>query len=491
MTPSKRRSERRPPAKSIPPETAGTASAAWYERLTALDAAFLDLEGPTAPMHVGSVSIFEGKAPARTELAELIVSRMDRVPRYGQRLALVPFSVGRPVWVDDPEFEISRHVKRTRLPRPGGRAQLLDLAGRLFARHLDRERPLWEIWVVEGLAGGRFAVVTKTHHCMIDGVSGVDLASVLLDVDEQTGPPAARSPRKPRPAPGSAEMVARALGDLVRRPLDLAREAASPVPEGRGALKEILGGLGPLLGIGALGPAPGCSLNKSVSPGRRWVMTSIDLSTVKRVRAALGGTVNDVALAVVAGALRKLLLGRREKPTRDLRVLVPVSVRSPEAHGTLGNQVAAVFCPLPVSEPDPAERLRKVSHAMAGLKQSRQAVGAMALTRLAEFAPPTLAALAARLQTVAPWFNIVVTNVPGPQRPLYLLGRRLLACHPAVPLTEVTTVSIALLSYNGAIDIGLLGDDEHASDLPVLARAIPQALAELTAVARGSAPVKS
>jgi WS/DGAT/MGAT family acyltransferase len=456
----------------------------WYERLTALDAAFLDLEGPTAPMHVGSVSIFRGQAPTRRALADLIVSRMDRVPRYGQRLALVPFSIGRPVWVDDPQFAISRHVLHARLPRPGRSRQLLDLVGRLFARHLDRKRPLWEIWVVTGLAGRRFAVVTKTHHCMIDGVSGVDLASVLLDVHEKTGPPPARALRKPRPSPGSAAMMAEALGELVWRPFGLAREAASPATEGRGALKEILGGLGPLLGIGALGPAPASSLNQAVSPGRRWEMVALDLSEVKRVRAALGGTVNDVVLAVVAGAIRKLLVGRRERPPKDLRVLVPVSVRRPEAHGTLGNQVAAVFCPLPVGEGRPAERLRKVSHAMGGLKQSRQAVGAMALTRLAEFAPPTLAALAARLQTIAPWFNLVVTNVPGPQVPLYLLGRRLLACHPAVPLTETTTVSIALLSYDGAIDVGLLGDDAHATDLGVLAGAIPEALAELSTVAR-------
>jgi WS/DGAT/MGAT family acyltransferase len=468
-------------------EAVGTRPGAWFERLTALDAAFLDLEGPTAPMHVGSVSIFEGKAPQQKELARLIASRLERVPRYGQRLALVPFRVGRPVWVDDPGFDLSRHLRRLKLPRPGNRQQLLDLVGGLFARHLDRERPLWEIWVVEGLVRGRFAVVTKTHHCMVDGVSGVDLASVLLDVDEKTGPPPVPSSRKPRPAPGPVEMVTEALGEVVRRPFDLAREASSPAAEGRGALKEILGGLRPLLGIGALGPAPSSSLNQTVSAGRRWEMLAIDLAEVKRVRSALGGTVNDVVLAVMAGALRTLLLGRNEKVIGDLRVLVPVSVRSPEAQGTLGNQVAAFFCRLPVNEPEPANRLRKVSRAMGVLKERRQAVGAMALTRLAEFAPPTLAAFSARLQSIAPWFNIVVTNVPGPQMPLYLLGRKLLACHPAVPLTEVTTISIALLSYDGAIDIGLLGDDEHAADLPALARAIPEALAELSKLAAGSA----
>jgi WS/DGAT/MGAT family acyltransferase len=460
-----------------------TGGESWCERLTALDAAFLDLEGPTAPMHVGSVSIFEGNAPTPKELAALIASRMDRVPRYGQRLALVPLNVGRPVWVDDPDFDLSWHLRREKLPQPGSRQQLLDFVGALFAQHLDRAKPLWEIWVVEGLAGRRFAVATKTHHCMIDGVSGVDLASTLLDVERKTSAPEPLTLRRPRPAPGMAEMMTEALSEFLQRPFDLAREATSPAREGRGALKEILGGIGPLLGIGALGPAPPSSLNRKVSCGRRWEMLAVDLADVKQVRSALGGTVNDVVLAVMAGALRKLLLGRKETPA-ELRVLVPVSVRSPEAHGTLGNQVAAVFCPLPVDEPDPAARLRKVSLAMGGLKENRQAVGAMALTRLAEFAPPTLAALSARLQTVAPWFNIVVTNVPGPQIPLYLLGRRLLACYPAVPLTDVTTISIALLSYDGAIHVGLLGDEESAADLPVLARAIPRALAELTKLAR-------
>ena len=452
----------------------------WYERLTALDAAFLDIEAPTAPMHVGSVSIFQGRPPGERELANLIVSRLGRVPRYAQKLATVPLNIGRPVWVDDGDFDLDRHLLRTALPRPGGMAELGKLAGLLFARPLDRSKPLWEYWVVEGLSRQRFAIVSKTHHCMIDGVSGVDLASILMEIEKGAKSPEVVSTWTPRPAPGPVSLVSDALRDQLLGPLELAREALSPATEGRRTLEEILGGLGPLAGISRLGPAPPSPLNLPIGSTRRFEMVSIGLGEVKRIRAALGGTVNDVVLAVVAGALRKLLLGRKERVDGPLRVMVPVSVRPADARGTLGNQVAAIFCPLPVHLDDPLARLHAVSSAMTGLKESRQAVGAMALTRLGNFAPPTLAALATRLQARSPWFNLVVTNVPGPQVPLYLLGRKLLACHPAVPLTTMTTVSVALLSYDGSIDLGLLGDAELAADLPKLKGAIPAALAELS-----------
>jgi WS/DGAT/MGAT family acyltransferase len=263
-------------------------------------------------------------------------------------------------------------------------------------------------------------------------------------------------------------------------PLEVAREVLEPKTEGRRMLLELAGGLRPLLGLSQMGRAPASSLNRPIGPHRRWEIVSMDLAAVKRVRAALGGTVNDVILAVVAGALRRLLASRGEEPKGDLRALVPVSVRRPETRGMVGNQVAAMFCPLPVDEPDPLERLRRVTSATKDLKESRQAVGALALTRLGDFAPPTLAAQAARLQMMNRWFNLVVTNVPGPQLPLYLLGRKLAACYPAVPLAHEQTIGIALLSYDGAIGVGLLGDADGARDLPLLARAITEALAELT-----------
>lgn len=462
------------------------AGGSWSERLSALDAGFLDLEEPNAPMHVGFVAILEGRCPTQREVVDLIASRLHRVPRYGQKVATVPLDAGRPVWVDDPELDLGAHVFRTTLPRPGGLPELQRLAAQLFARPLDRARPLWELWLVPGVGRGRFAVVSKTHHCMIDGLSGVDLVSVLTDAGpspDGTVPPR----RAPRPAPGRLALLFDALADQLRQPLDLARGALSPAEGGRNALAELAGGLAPLLGIGALGPAPDCSLNQAVGPTRLLETVSLELAEVKRIKAALGGTVNDVVLAVVAGALRTLLLSRREEVTGELRVLVPVNVRRAEARGTFGNQVAAVFCPLPVGEPDALARLRLVSAAMKGLKASGQARGAVALTRLGDLTPPAIAAMAARFRPAGHWFNIVVTNIPGPQAPLYLLGRRLLACHPVIPLSTVTTVSVALLSYDGSIDVGLLGCGERAKDLPTLARAVPAALDELARLANRAA----
>jgi diacylglycerol O-acyltransferase / wax synthase len=453
----------------------------WSEPLSSLDAMFLDLEDPTAHMHVGAVCVYEGRAPSYAELIASVAARLDRVPRYRQRLAFVPFGAGRPVWVDAADLDLEYHVRHTALPPPGGDEPLRKLAGRLFAQRLDRGKPLWELWLIEGLGEGRFAVLSKTHHCMVDGISGVDLATVLHDLEPDPTPAAPAPPWTPRPAPDPAALLASSLRDQLTRPLELARQAFRPATEGRRMLRELLGGLKPLLGISQLGLAPPSSLNQPIGPHRRWETTTLDLVAVKRVRAVLGGTVNDVVLAAVAGALRTLLRGRGETPAGDLRAFVPVSVRAPGERSGSGNQVAAVFCPLPVGEPDPVLRLRQVSAAMDGLKESHQAVGALALTHLGAFAPPTLAAQAARLEWTTRWFNLVVTNVPGPQVPMYLLGRRLLACYPLVPLAHFQTIGIALLSYCGAIHVGLLGDADRARDLPVLARALHDALDELSA----------
>jgi diacylglycerol O-acyltransferase len=455
----------------------------WYERLSGLDAMFLHLEDRSAHMHVGAVFVYEGRPPSYQELLASVASRLDRVPRYRQRLAFVPFAAARPVWVDAADLDLEYHVRHTALPPPGGDEPLRKLAGRLFAQRLDRGKPLWELWLIEGYGEGRFAVLSKTHHCMVDGVSGVDLATVLHDLEPTPAPRAAAPPWTPRPAPDRAALLASSLKDQVTRPLELAREALRPATAGRRMLLELVGGLKPLLGLSQMGLAPESSLNHPIGPHRRWEMTSLDLGAVKRVRAALGGTVNDVLLAAVAGALRTLLQGRGETPRGDLRVFVPVSVRAPGERGTYGNQVAAVFCPLPVGEPDPVARLRRVSAAMKGLKESRQAVGALALTHLGEFTPPTIAAQAARLGSSTRWFNLVVTNVPGPQVPMYLVGRKLVACYPVVPLARLQTIGIALLSYCGAIHVGLLGDADRARDLPMLARALRDAVDELSALA--------
>lgn len=455
----------------------------WFERLTALDAGFLDVERErSSHMHVGLVAVFEGPAPAYSDLVRFIESRLHRVPRYRQRLRFVPLGQGRPVWVDESDFDIEHHVRHTALPPPGGEAELKALAGRLFGQRLDHDKPLWELWFVEGLPERRFAIIAKTHHCMIDGVSGVDIATVLLDQTASTKIPPPE-PWTPRPQPSTAELLADAVVHQVAHPLSVARGALEAGSTARRVVMEIAGGVPELIGIALKGQAPASSLNQPIGPHRRFEMVDLDLGTVKRVRAALGGTVNDVILAVVAGGLRALLDSRGETPPATLRVMIPVSVRSPDQRGQLGNQVTAIFCELPVGESDPCRRLEAVSRETKGLKESRQAIGALALTRLGDFTPPTIAAQAARLQARTRVFNLVVTNVPGPQHALHLLGRPMLASYPCVPLVRLATVGIALLSYHGSIGVGLLGDADRARDLPVLAQALPSALDELSALA--------
>lgn len=454
-------------------------SPSWHERLSALDAAFLYMEDRNAHMHVGGLCVFDGPPPSHAELLQHVESRLAAVPRYRQRLAFVPLGQGRPVWVDDAQFDLEYHVRRTALPAPGGESELRRLTSRLLSQRLDRDKPLWELWCVEGLEEGRFALVSKTHHCMIDGISGVDIATVLLDRTRATGPQVLTVPWRPRPAPSGRELLLDSLRHQLTHPLEVARDALTGSAQARRQLGEIVLGALPMLKLAGMGRAPASSLNQPIGPHRRFETVRLDLGRVRRVKGALGGTVNDVILAVVAGALRSLLLRRGEPPVGSLRALVPVSVRRPDARHTLGNQVTAVFCPLPVGEADPRRRLALVREAMQDLKGSRQAVGGLALTQLGDFAPPTLAAQAARVQALARFFNLVVTNVPGPQDALYLAGRQMQACYPAVPLAADQTVCIGLLSYNGAIGVGLLGDADLARDLPELAAALAAALTEL------------
>ena len=455
----------------------------WFERLSGLDAMFLYIEDRAAHMHVGAVAVFEGRAPAYRDLLALIASRLGRVPRYRQRLAFAPLNVGRPVWTDDASFDLEYHVRHTALPPPGGDEPLKKLAGRVFAQRLDRDRPLWELWLVEGLGDDRFAVILKTHHCMLDGVSGADLVTVLLGVDPSEVAPGPVGPWEPRPAPGAIALAASAVVEQVTHPLQVLRDALEPTSPARRVLREVASGLKPLVGLSRLGRAPDSSLNRPIGPHRRWEMVSLDLDAVKEVRAALGGTVNDVLLAVVAGALRRLLEARGEEAPARVRAMIPVSVRGTDPARALGNRVTALFCDLPVGEPDAAERLRAVSREMKALKESGQAQGALAWTRLGDFAPPAVLAQVARFQSAHRYMNLVVTNIPGPREPIYLLGRKMLAWYPLVPLARGQTLGIAMQTYHGRIGIGLLGDADALRDLPVLAGAIPQALAALTALA--------
>ncbi|MBV9472685.1 MAG: wax ester/triacylglycerol synthase family O-acyltransferase [Solirubrobacterales bacterium] len=457
------------------------------DRLTGLDSSFLHLERDAAHMHVAGCMVFEGSPPSYDELVEEILCRLHLVPRYRQRLAFVPFNQGRPVWVDDPHFNITYHVRHTALPRPGGEDELKLLAGRVFSQALDRGRPLWELWLVEGLADDRFAVLSKTHHALVDGISGVDIATVLFDSSPDPLPVA--PPEQdwvPRPLPSSAQLLADAMLERATVPGELVRgvRAALRGPRQLGArLGEGLVGVGAMAWAG-LRAAPPSPFNVRIGPHRRFTWVKGELSEFKAVKDSLGGTVNDVVLAAVAGALgRYMRLHGHDTEELLLRAMVPVSVRADVERGALGNRVAAMWAPLPVGIIDPAERLSTIRREMEGIKDSGQAVGAQVLTELSGFAPPTIIAQAARLQARQRLFNLVVTNVPGPQFPLYVLGRQLEAPYPMVPLAENTALGIAIMSYNGQLNFGLNADYDALDDLERLADELRASIEELVAAA--------
>ncbi len=455
------------------------------DRLTGLDSSFLHLERDAAHMHVAGCAVFKGRAPSHEELVEQIASRLHLVPRYRQRLAFVPFDQGRPVWVDDPHFQVRFHVRHTALPRPGGDEELKRLAGRVFSQALDRHRPLWELWLVEGLADDRFALLSKTHHALVDGVSGVDIATVLFDL---TPDPLAVAPPDhdwiARPLPTSAQLLADALLERATVPGEIVRgvkHAWRGPRQVAGRVSRALVGVGALAWAG-LRAAPPTPFNVRIGPHRRFTWVDADLSDFKAVKNTFGGTVNDVVLAVVAGALGSYMrLHRHPTDGLELRALVPVSVRADVDRGALGNRVAAMWAPLPVGLADPVQRLADVSHAMRGIKESGQAVGAQVLTQLSGFAPPTVMAQAARLQARQRLFNLVVTNVPGPQQPLYMLGRELERIIPMVPLAENTALGIAIMSYNGQLSFGLTADYDALADVETLADELRAAIEELVA----------
>jgi diacylglycerol O-acyltransferase / wax synthase len=462
------------------------------DRLTGLDSSFLHLERDSAHMHVAGCSVFLGSAPAYEELLGAIDSRLHLVPRYRQRLAFVPLHQGRPVWVDDPHFKLQYHVRHTALPRPGGEAELKRLAGRVFSQALDRARPLWELWLVEGLADGRFAILSKTHHALVDGVSGVDIATVLFDASPEPLPVAPPDHEwVARPLPSSAQLLADALLERATGPGEAVRGVRATL---RGPLTmaaragRAFGSVGALAWTG-LRAAPPSPFNVRIGPHRRFTWVRGDLGQFKAIKNSLGGTVNDVVLAVVAGALGSYM--RRHHQSTDgveLRAMVPVSVRADIERGALGNRVAAMWATLPVGVTDPVGRLQVLSGQMKDVKQSGQAVGAEILTRLSGFAPPTIMAQAARLQARQRLFNLVVTNVPGPQFPLYLLGRELESIYPMVPLAENTALGIAILSYNGQLNFGLVADYDALADVEVLADELRASLEELAAAAGISGP---
>jgi diacylglycerol O-acyltransferase / wax synthase len=458
------------------------------DRLTALDSTFLHLEDhSSAHMHVASVMVFEGAAPTLQELVNHVEGRLQLVPRYRQRLAYVPFDQGRPVWTDDPHFNPYYHIRHTALPKPADDDALKRLAGRLFSQRLDRSKPLWEIWLVQSMSGGRFALVAKTHHALVDGISGVDITTVLFDTAREPAPTAPASPWSAKPLPGQAKLLGEALIERSTVPAEMARGARALLRAPRRAVSQVKDGLASigattLAGISA--PAPPSPFNVDIGPHRRYTFVDADLATFKAIKDSLGGTLNDVVLASVSLALGRYLRGRdHDTEGLVLKAMVPVSVRSKEQRGALGNQVAAMWAPLPVGVENPAECLHKISAAMEDLKKGGQAVGAQVLTNLAGFAPPTILSQAARLQARQPFFNLVVTNVPGPQFPLYLLGRRLQVLYPVVPLAQRQALGIAVMSYDGHLGFGLLGDYDALPDLDQIALDLQWAI---TALARAA-----
>jgi len=464
------------------------------DRLSALDASFLAQEREASHMHVGGLAILEGKPPRYENLLEHVASRLHLVPRYRQKLAESPLETGRPFWIDDPSFNLNYHIRHTALPHPGSEEQLRLLAGRVFSQRLDRSKPLWELWLVQGLEaedggeGERFAVISKSHHAMVDGVAGVDIATVLFDLE----PVPARGPETendwtPHPEPSPVELVVQNAVDAARRPLSLAGEATRALTRPRRTLTEAweaVEGVAEVAWAG-LTPAPDTPLNAQIGPHRRLVWVRARLSDFKRVKDALGGTVNDVVLTVVTGALRRWLQDRGVRTEGlELRALVPVSIRAEDERGKLGNRIAAMRGPLPVYADDPVERLAIVREAMKDLKDSKQAHGAEVLTALESFAPPTLLAQASRLNFSTRLFNLIVTNVPGPQLPLYLLGHELREIVPIAFLPEDHALAIAIMSYNGRMDFGLLGDYDAMSDLGDFAMLLEASLGELLAAAQ-------
>jgi diacylglycerol O-acyltransferase len=457
------------------------------DRLSGLDASFLHLEDDAAHMHVASVLIFEGEAPRYVDMLAHIERRLHLVPRYRQKLAFVPFGQGRPRWVDDPHLNLRYHLRHAGLPAPGTEQQLQALASRVFAQPLDRDKPLWEISLVDGLEGDRFAILAKTHHALVDGISGVDIMTVLFDTSPDPVAPAdPGNPWIPRPTPTSAQLLGEALVERATIPAEAARSVRALLRAPRAIAREAVetaAGVGAMAWAG-LNPAPSTAYNRPIGPHRRFTWVRADLDDVKAIKNELGGTVNDVVLTVVAGALGRHMR-RRGTPTEglELKAMVPVSVRGADQTGDLGNHVAAMMAPLPVWCQDPYARLQIMRESMEHLKEGGQAVGAQALTELTGFASPTIMGQAARLMSKQRFFNLVITNVPGPQIPLYLLGRRALDPFPLVPLAKNQGLGIAIMSYDGRMNFGLVGDYDVMYDLDDFAEDLHAALAELAEAA--------
>ena len=454
--------------------------------MSTLDAEFLHLEDGVGHMHIGAVCIFADPPPSFDDISGMIAAKLHLIPRYRQRVRTVPFELGRPVWVDDPHFALEYHLRHTALPAPGDDVAFCRLMGRIMSQPLDRDRPLWENWVVEGLEGGRWAVVCKIHHCMVDGIAGVDLLRVMLDLepDTEVGVP---EPWEPRPEPGGAAKVLDAWGGLASNVITAALELPRAITHPMDTLHSAAGtACGLARFAGDLAATPPLSIEGSIGPHRTWAHSSASLADVRTIRSAFGGTVNDVVLAAISGGYRELLLSRGEDADRaHVRSMVPVSTRHDDGRGVPDNRVSILLYDLPVHIADPVERLGLVHDQMTELKESHMAEAGEVVVALGDLAPPMVVGRLSRMTIRALHrlpqrsINTVTTNVPGPQFPLYCLGHEMLEDRPFVPISHGVRVSTAILSYNGNLFFGITGDYATAPDVHVLARAASTGIEEL------------
>lgn len=463
------------------------------DRLSSVDASFLHQEdGRDSHMHIGGIGIFEGPAPTEEDLLTHVGSRLKLVPRFRQKLISAPLGSGRPLWTDDPRFSLSYHVRRTALPRPGNEQQLMRLISRVHSQRLDRTKPLWEMWIVEGLADDRWAVLTKTHHALVDGVGGVDIMTALLDLSPESrevGPDDWRPSREPT----FVDLVGRGVAGVVRNAQEVGGQlfgrALSPRRTAGEVVERALG-LAEMARM-TLAPAPPTPLNRTPGPHRDFAVVRQQVADFKTVKDALGGTLNDVVLAVVSGALRRFLHDMGcPVDTMRLRACVPMSIRTEDQSGGLGNRIVIMVAELPIDIADPAARLREVSQHMDGLKSSRQAVAAQTMVQMEQWMPPNVLAQASRLGFSSRLYNLLVTNVPGPQFPVFLLGRRMTDVFPIAFLAPEHTLAIAILSYDGTLNLGVLADADAEHDLADLTGYIDASLQELLEVARPDEPSK-
>ena len=458
------------------------------QRLTGLDAAFLYMETPTAHMHVGSVIVADPTGLERGQMtadgiADYVQRRLHLAPPFRRRLVQVPFRLDHPQWIEDPDFDIHFHVRRAALPSPGGMAELAELAGDVMGRRLDRSRPLWELYVVEGLEGGRVAINSKAHHAAVDGVSGMEIMSAMLQLSPDQPPPSEPDDWHPDSEPGDLRLLASAAWNAATTPVGMLRAGRRLAGAATGLVKLQRGDRKAEQPRKAPPPAPFAApmtrLNGSIGPHRRVALTEISLDTVKSVKNGLGGTVNDVVLAAVSGALRTYFTDHGDPVDRPLVAMVPISVRGEDQQGQIGNHVSAMLTALPIDEANPAERLRLVSRTTKGAKQQHGALGANTIAELAELAPAGVATLAARLYTRTraadrhrPIWNAVVSNVPGPRFPLYYNGAKVEAVYPLGPPHEMCGLNITLFSYLDTIFVGLNADRDLVPDVDTLGAAL-------------------